>query len=267
MRLPIKERMKTMKMTVFAQLYNEEYLLPWWLMHHTKIFDHGILLNKGSTDRSVEICKQLAPHWEIRESAYGSVFSTINTDEEIMSLEQEVDGWKIALNITEFLCMADPQQFYESLDHLGYRAYFINGFIMVDYPNNENSIPVYDLPLVKQRYHGFGHEKLRLIHSYENGSYTPGRHDSNHSYGIYPSTGCVLKYSYSPWNESLIKRKLQIGPTQPESDRDPQAGLGWHHQVTREQLEQNYLSFYSMTKDLRMDAQYQQAFPQYKSFF
>ena len=43
--------------TVISHFYNEEYLLPWWLAHHTKLFDHGILINKGSTDRSVEICK------------------------------------------------------------------------------------------------------------------------------------------------------------------------------------------------------------------
>ncbi|MBJ3789276.1 glycosyltransferase family 2 protein, partial [Bacillus sp. OA1] len=46
-----------MKKTIISHFYNEEYLLPWWLMHHTKIFDHGILINRGSTDRSVEICK------------------------------------------------------------------------------------------------------------------------------------------------------------------------------------------------------------------
>ena len=50
-----------MKKDNHFSFYNEEYLLPWWLMHHTKIFDHGILINRGSTDRSVEICKLLAP--------------------------------------------------------------------------------------------------------------------------------------------------------------------------------------------------------------
>ena len=33
-----------------------------------KTIDHGILINRGSTDRSVEICKLFAPHWEIRDS-------------------------------------------------------------------------------------------------------------------------------------------------------------------------------------------------------
>ena len=56
--------------TVISHFYNEEYLLPWWLMHHTKIFDHGILINRGSTDRSVEICKLFAPtgKYEIQDS-------------------------------------------------------------------------------------------------------------------------------------------------------------------------------------------------------
>ena len=33
-----------------------------------KAIDHGILINRGSTDRSVEICKTFAPNWEIRNS-------------------------------------------------------------------------------------------------------------------------------------------------------------------------------------------------------
>ncbi|MEW9106591.1 glycosyltransferase family 2 protein, partial [Paenibacillus sp.] len=48
---------------LISHFYNEEYLLPWWLKHHAPLFDHGILINRGSTDRSVDICKQLVPHW------------------------------------------------------------------------------------------------------------------------------------------------------------------------------------------------------------
>ena len=33
-----------------------------------KAIDHGILINRGSTDGSVEICKTFAPNWEIRNS-------------------------------------------------------------------------------------------------------------------------------------------------------------------------------------------------------
>ena len=63
-RLLEKEEEIYITTTVISHFYNEEYLLPWWLMHHTKLFDHGILINKGSTDRSAQISKRFAPYWE-----------------------------------------------------------------------------------------------------------------------------------------------------------------------------------------------------------
>lgn len=50
-----------MSLTVISHFYNEEYLLPWWLNHHKNIFDNGILINYGSTDKSVEIIKSICP--------------------------------------------------------------------------------------------------------------------------------------------------------------------------------------------------------------
>lgn len=97
--------------TLISHFYNEEYLLPWWLMHHTKLFDHGILINRSSTDRSVEICQQYAPHWEIRNSKVLE-FDAIQVDHEVMDIEKEVTGWKMTLNTTEFLCCRDKIDFF-----------------------------------------------------------------------------------------------------------------------------------------------------------
>ena len=56
--------------TVITHFYNEEYLLPWWLNHHKKYFDHGIMIDYGSTDKSVEIIKEICPNWEIHNTKY-----------------------------------------------------------------------------------------------------------------------------------------------------------------------------------------------------
>ena len=56
-------------------------------MHHTKLFDHGILINRGSTDRSVEICKTFAPNWEIRNSK-SFEFDAYLVDQEVMEIER-----------------------------------------------------------------------------------------------------------------------------------------------------------------------------------
>ena len=51
--------------TVISHFFNEEYLLPFWLEHHSKIFDHGIMIDYCSTDRSVEIIRKFCPSWTI----------------------------------------------------------------------------------------------------------------------------------------------------------------------------------------------------------
>ena len=40
-----------MKSTIIAHFFNEEYLLPWWLNHHKKIFDYGILFDYSSAHK------------------------------------------------------------------------------------------------------------------------------------------------------------------------------------------------------------------------
>ena len=88
--------------TVITHFYNEEYLLPWWLQHHRPMFDHGILIDYGSTDASADICRTLAPEWRLVRSANPD-FSALDVDFEVMQYEAGLPGWKIALNTTEFL--------------------------------------------------------------------------------------------------------------------------------------------------------------------
>lgn len=248
--------------TLISHFYNEEYLLPWWLMHHTQLFDHGILINRGSTDRSVEICRQYAPHWEVRDSKFQE-FDAFEVDSEVIDIETEVTGWKMVLNTTEFLCCRDKEEFFSSLDDLGENMYLIRGITLIDDPNHGYSDPVYTLPLVKQRYHGYfpGEEPInysRFIHNHINGNYSIGRHNSAHKFIIYSSPAFILKFWYSPWNDATRKRKLQIGPTL--SARSIQLGLGFQHRISPEELENTYKHYGSSTQDLRLNPEYQQLF-------
>ena len=88
--------------TVISHFYNEEYMLPWWLSHHRQYFDHGIMINYDSTDRSVEIIKEYCPTWEIVQSR-NREFGAKACDAEVNDYERKVQGWKICLNTTEFL--------------------------------------------------------------------------------------------------------------------------------------------------------------------
>ena len=88
--------------SIITHFYNEEYLLPWWLEHHKKIFDYGLMINYNSTDRSVEIIKDICPDWQIVDSV-NPEFSAIEVDKEVMYYEEQIPGWKICLNVPEFL--------------------------------------------------------------------------------------------------------------------------------------------------------------------
>ena len=75
----------------------------------------------------------------------------------------------------------------------------------------------FGIPLMKQRFHGYLPEdwplwrRGRFIHNHEHGSYTVGRHLSAHESMIYPPLACILWFGFSPWNDAMRKRKLQIG--------------------------------------------------------
>ena len=88
--------------SIICHFYNEEYLLPWWLEHHKKYFDYGLMINYKSTDRSVEIINEICPEWQVVDSV-NPEFSAAEVDDEVMYYEEQIPGWKIALNVTEFL--------------------------------------------------------------------------------------------------------------------------------------------------------------------
>lgn len=246
--------------TVISHFYNEEYLLPWWLKHHASLFDHGILINRGSTDRSIDICKKLVPHWEIRNSRVPE-FDAVLVDQEVMEIEQQCMGWKMTLNTTEFLCVPDKEHFFASLDVFGSPSYYVRHIYLIDDPAYSYEEPDPEQPLVRQRHHGYISPDLgRYIHRYPHGNYAPGRHWSSHPYVDYPFVdnpfpAFVMKFIFSPWTEKMRLRKLQIGPTL--SAYSISRGMGYQHRVNREELEQSYAHFVSLTTDLRLNPAYQ----------
>jgi len=83
-----------MKTTLLCHMFNEEYLLPFWLEHHKDMFDDFIIVDYRSTDRSVKICKTIIPNCKIITTRNDS-FDAQNVDNEMMDLEKEIDGIKM----------------------------------------------------------------------------------------------------------------------------------------------------------------------------
>lgn len=216
------------KRTVISHFYNEEYLLPWWLKHHRAVFDHGIMIDYHSTDRSVEIIRELCPTWEIRthiprndDSADRSqdFLDSHWIDQEVMFLERSIDGWRMTLNIPEFL--------YGNTDHLNNSTeplqYFVGNYVFVDM-EDETRGPLtlsHDLPLHEQRFWGYdefantgqnrGSVMGRMNRSLHNHpvSYEIGRHFGG---GRAQSFNDLVLFYYGLSNAGPegIKRKTQI---------------------------------------------------------
>jgi hypothetical protein len=248
-----------MRKTVIAHFYNEEYLLPFWIQHHKQIFDHGILINHGSTDSSIEIIRNLAPEWEIVNSNL-KVFDAVLTDFEVQKQEEGVDGWKICLNISEFL-LGDVEGVLSTCERENIRAISTEGIIMVDQFPNQKPDPnrslieqkpfgildsvVYDLLMRDRRLikivkyiakiKSRGHGRSRLMHRHLIGAYTPGRHswyqiDENVP-GLYTAW-----FGFSPWTNEFIDRKLSFAATMPNNG----TVLGSHHLFGRSKFEKIY---------------------------
>lgn len=243
-RRDIHSSAKNIKTTVIMHFYNEEYLLPYWLNHHKYIFDHGILINYNSTDTSLAIIQKIVPNWTVINTDNQS-FDLRLCDIEVMKIEQSIIGWKIALNITEFLCCDNLHHLVEKYQDK-YNAISIKCVPMVQSIQHESEpLNIYS-PLIKQRTYGTKEtfRKTRTIHCAPDGQYDGvGRHYPK----IFPCKeptlyeAVILWYGFSPFNDAIIKRKLQIQTRM--TDKDKQMGIGKDHIIDKNTLQtifQNY---------------------------
>lgn len=228
-----------MKKTIISHFYNEEYMLPWFLKHHREIFDHGVMIDYHSTDRSVDIIRELCPTWDIITSRNPD-FQADNIDTEVNDIEAGIDGWKICLNVTEQL-IGD----YTAMDDAGPSHILVPSIFMVD--TDRQRQVTHELPLYKQKHHGFHfrdsdqaflERRARRLHKsnvpYPTSStvdcMAPGRH-----YNFYSTDKlAILYYGWCPMDEGGFARKLQIQTQIPLIDR--QRGWGFHHITNKETL-------------------------------
>ena len=236
-----------MRKTVVTHFFNEEYLLPWWLEHHKKYFDHGVMIDYNSTDASLEIIKKICPTWSVVKSG-NEFFDAKLCDEEVIDYESKEPGWKMCLNVTEFL-VGD----YSILDDTINASHILPCCVMVD--NKPEVIPELSKPLVVQKTNGMhyfeGASKIRrsrVIHSKRLYVYPLGRHfDQPHT----TDKLVVLWYGFSPYNTEAIKRKLQIQTKIPPNDFAN--GLGTQHNTNEEKLNIIYQDYLVRSRELSQE--------------
>jgi len=83
--------------------------LPIWLKHHKTLFENIVIIDYNSTDNSINICKSICPNATIINSR-NKKFKIFDVDQEVMDIENGIEGFKIVLNTTEFLVSKNPLQ-------------------------------------------------------------------------------------------------------------------------------------------------------------
>jgi hypothetical protein len=228
-----------MKTTVITHIYNEEYLLPFWLEHHSTIFDHGIIIDYRSTDSSLEICRKICPTWTIITSR-NIMFAAHDVDKEVMDIENSCDGIKIALNTSEFFFSDSPIKDIFKLSNnintsfavFSTTPYSLNIFYPKDLKELIQSLLSPEVLYIKGNRPGGPH---RFIHNYANGNYMCGRHISNNPWELTEKFQ-IIWLGYYPWNEPFKTRKLNVKTKVPEHDKI--CGIGYQHLYTIEKMEE-----------------------------
>src|SRR5262249_20266531 len=112
------------------------------------------MIDYRSTDRSVEIIRRLAPTWEIRPTR-NEQFHSLSIDAEVMDIEATIAGWKMCLNVTEFVLHDNLKQYVAEFErvHPGAREVVTTGFVIQAAPDQLDA-PLSDADLWDQRHFG-----------------------------------------------------------------------------------------------------------------
>lgn len=223
-----------MKTTLLTNVFNEEYLLPFWLHHHKDMFDDIIIIDYRSTDNSIEICKSICPNCKIIETR-NEYFDAENIDKEFMDIEKSIEGIKIVLNTTEFLiCETSINDIFTDTENLyAYTVTAISPYSNTCYHINNHYDLFKNLFNGDVRYH-YDRVGTRQLHNFPNGCYTIGRHSTS-NVSTPTNKAHIVWFGFYPWNDRLINRKLQISQNIPQWDKD--RGFGFQHLFSREKIE------------------------------
>lgn len=249
---------------LFSHFYNEELLMPFWIDQHRHMFDDAMLVDFGSTDRSVDILRERAPAgWKVYH--WGNNFDFAKFRTEFMIKEKLFPGaWKIFLTTTEFLAHDD---LCTLLQHASVPSAFrFRSYVMV---GDDSQSLVENVPLLQQRslytvaplthevFHvsaehfnassGINKYYSRIMHSFDSMEYRVGVHDRiNMPVDNFSDEGFIVKFAFTPWPE-VIDRKIQIASRIPQELFEK--GMATHHQdnlnVSRMKEQREYLLQYT----------------------
>lgn len=255
---------KNPKFILYNHFKNEEILMRNWIRCHSPFFHKAILIDYGTTDKTIEIIKEEAPSsWEIVKSINNN-FDAELCDKEVQYYESFYkDDYSLALTCTEFLMSVNPRKTLMNINCnkfiLPIRILYMNG---EDPCDNPSALPIDNYTsYIKQRYRFFyDHDKLkcRYLHKgltdykYEIGRHKFRNYDNDSKFLNISKEIYICKFTYTIFPECL-KRSLQFKNDIPQSDIDK--GFGKQHfESIEEKLElinffKNYILSHYLDKE------------------
>lgn len=185
------------------------------------------MIDYQSTDKSVEIIKEICPNWKIVKSR-NTDFGAMNVDLEVEHYENQLEGWRMCLNVTEFL-YGDMSQLHSERDPT---RFIVPSLMFVSkeratYYSHEIELTEHVKTAIPYSVHD---ERVgRSLHNFPINYPKPGRHFFTPH--LYTDKFLIFHYGWAPMCPDLLKRKLQIQTRIPAYDRENR--LGFHH-ITNE---------------------------------
>ena len=240
-------------LSLISHIRNEALLLPHWIAQHWPMFDAATIIDYASTDDSLDIIRSLAPEWRIVRSQNVN-FDAIDADFEVMQIESYTPGWKVALNVTEFLVAPNLRAVLKSAEQSDFFGITGESFVLIDKARLGMAGIAADTALLQQLHHGHQEEaakatRRRLIHRWRTGGYVHGRHSWMRGPTAYSSDLLYASLSYAPWDDAMIERKVAIGNQISEHDR--KKGLGFQHLRDAAALRRDFNAAAEVAGDLR----------------
>ena len=225
------------------------------------------MIDHGATDESVEIINELAPHWDVRKTtSCQHAFIAAEADKEVMMIEQHVEGWKMVLNVTEFLLHDSLHQYIENLPE-EVRGVTTSGVVLVDMEGTRRE-QLTNEPLFFQKTMGYFEYELgkrpedygipgvwrsRLLHCFPDGQYEVGRHVTHVPHRQDPNLFLVWA-GWAPY-EKIKDMKMAAQTRIPASEFEK--GFSVQHRLDSEQdLENRLAAEQARSHDLLADRNY-----------
>jgi hypothetical protein len=223
-------------LTVITHIYNESYLLPFWLLFHKNIFDNGIIIDYFSTDASPKIISTICPNWIIIRTKnynrnYTPNYELSRVDYELIDIEKRIQGYKMFLNITEFLFInEDINIFKKKLFNDIYKIdkiYSVTNNIKKHiYPKNIRElfecidyIGILDCDLKRGN---------KYLHCKNTLDYYPRRKDIKNTDAIHILNNTFIIHVRDLFiNKNMFNRRLQIKNNIPDIDKNSK--INYHH--------------------------------------